>query len=67
MKFVEGKYGISSDDEINLLNKIDAFAGSKMHRKTHSIHLVLVTTMGVAKGQHSSIANHIVALGDLFK
>ena len=67
MKFVEGKYGISSDDEINLLNKIDAFAGSKMHRKTHSIHLVLVTTMGVAKGQHSSIANHIVTLGDLFK
>lgn len=67
MKFTTGKYGITSTDEINLLNKIDAFANSKMHRKTHSIQLVLVTTMGLAKGEHASIINQTVTLGDLFK
>lgn len=66
MKFKEGKYGITAAEEINLLNKIDAFAGSKMHSKTHSIQLVMVTTMGIAKGEHASIVNQSVTMGDLF-
>ena len=67
MKFVEGKYSITSEDEINIMNKIDAFANSKMHRKTHSTQLVIVTTLGLAKGRHSSIINHTVTLDDLFQ
>jgi len=67
MKFSGGKYIITQDDEENLLNKMDAFAVSKMHHKTHSIQLVMVTTMGIAKGEHSSIVNQSVTLEDLFK
>ena len=68
LRFVHSKkYAITQEDEEDMLNKMDAFAGSKMHNKTHSIQLVLVTTMGLAKGEHSSIVNQTVVLEDLFK
>ncbi len=67
MKFTEGKYGITATDESVMLNKIGAFAHSKMHRKTHSIQLVLVTTMGLARGEHSGIINQVISIEDLFK
>lgn len=67
MKFTEGKYGITAADENNKLNNIDAFASSKMHRKTHSIQLVLATTMGLARSEHSSIINRVISIEDLFK
>lgn len=66
MKFTGGKYAITLSDEECLLNKIDAYAASKMHDKTHSIQLVMVTTMGVARGEHASIVNQTVVLEDLF-
>lgn len=66
MKFSGGKYGVTLQDEESLLNKIGAFATSKMHNKTHSIQLVMVTTMGTAKGEHSSIVNQSVTMDDLF-
>lgn len=34
--------------------------------KTHSIQLVMVTTMGIAKGEHASIVNQSITLDDLF-
>ena len=55
MKFTGGKYAITKNDEEDFLNKIEAFAASKMHNKTHSIQLVMVTTMGVARGEHASV------------
>lgn len=67
MKFSGGKYVITQDDEDNMLNTMDAFAASKMHNKTHSIQLVLVTTMGIAKGAYTSIVNQTVVMDDLFK
>ena len=66
MKFTGTKYAITKTDEENLLNKIEAFAASKMHNKTHSIQLVMVTTMGIAKGEHDSIANQSITLDNLF-
>ena len=66
MKFTGGKYAITKTDEENFLNKTEAFAASKMHNKTHSIQLVMVTTMGIAKGEHASIVNQQVTLDDLF-
>ncbi len=39
---------------------------SKMHNKTHSIQLVMVTTMGIARGEHASIVNQSITLDDLF-
>ena len=67
MKFTGGKYAVTQEDEKDMLNKMDAFAASKMHNKTHSIQLVLVTTMGIAKGEHSSVVNQTVVMDDLFK
>lgn len=66
MKFTGGKYTITQEDEENLLNKMDAFSVSKMHNKTHSIQLIMVTTNGVAKGEHSSIVNQVIVMDDLF-
>ena len=66
MKFTGSKYAITNNDEEDILNKISAFATSKMHNKTHSIQLVMVTTMGIAKGEHASIVNQSVTLDDLF-
>jgi hypothetical protein len=34
--------------------------------KSHSIQLVMVTTMGIAKGEHASIVNQSITLDDLF-
>ena len=66
MKFTGGKYAITKTDEEDFLNKIEAFAASKMHNKTHSIQLVMITTMGVARGEHASIVNQSVVLDNSF-
>lgn len=66
MKFTGGKYAITKTDEENFLNKTEAFAASKMHNKTHSIQLVMVTTMGIARGEHASIVNLSITLDDMF-
>ncbi len=67
MKFTMGKYTISADYEIDLNTKMDAFSESKMHTKTHSIQLVMVTTMGIAQGEHSSVVNQSIIMDDLFR
>lgn len=66
MKFSTSRYAISMDDEEDMLHKIDAFAASKMHEGSHSIQLVLVTTMGLAHGAHAGVVNRTVVLEDLF-
>lgn len=67
MKFTGSKYAITKADEENLLNKIEAYAASKMHNKARSIQLVMVTTMGIVKGEHASIVNQEVTLDNLFR
>lgn len=67
MKFTTGKYAVSADDETDFNDKMDAFAASKMHNKTRSIQMVLVTTSGMAKGEHTNIVNQSIVLDDLFK
>ncbi len=37
-----------------------------MHNKTHSIQLLMVTTMGIARGEYASIVNQSITLDDLF-
>ena len=66
MKFSGSKYAITADYERNLLNKIDAFAVSKMHKSMRSIQVILITTMGLAPGIHTSLINHTITLADLF-
>ena len=67
MKFIGSKFAVSQDDESNFLNKISAFLTSKMHNRIHSIQFVLITTLGLAKGSHSSVVNSCVTLDDLFR
>lgn len=67
MKFSEQKFVVSADYQQTLLNKIDAFSISGMHKATHSIQLILVTTMGLTKNEHSSTIDQIVTFDDLFK
>ncbi len=67
MKFSSSRYAISLEDEEDMLHRIAAFEASKMHRGSHSIQLVLVTTMGLARGGHAGMVNRTVMLEDLFR
>lgn len=67
MKFSIGVFGVTQDVENGLLHKIDAFANSKMHDKTHSIQTVLVTTMGLSANHHAGVINQTVTLDRLFE
>lgn len=66
MKFYGSLFTIDKATRDNIQNKIDAFAASKMHNKTHSLQVVLVTTMGLSRGEHSSLVNRTLTLNDLF-
>lgn len=67
MKFSESAYSITSDYNMNLRNKLDAFSTSKQHNKTHSIQVAIIASFGLAKGSYSDVVNHSVSLDDLFK
>ena len=66
MKFAKGTYQVSADDETSFNDRMNAFEVSKMHSKTHSLQMVLVTTQGMAKGEHSGVVNHTITLDDMF-
>ena len=67
MKFSENRYVITADYEKNLLNKLDAFRLSKNHKPSHSLLLVMVTTMGLGNASHNRVVNAEVTLEDLFR
>lgn len=66
IKFSENQFTISADYKQNLLNKISAFMESPQHIKTHSVLLVMITTMGIKKGVNSDCVNKEIDLNDLF-
>lgn len=67
MKFSESRYFVTADYEKNLLDKLDAFRNSKNHKPSHSLLLVMVTTMGLGNSAHNHIVNAELTLADLFK
>jgi hypothetical protein len=67
MKFSMGRFSVKLDDETDFLHKISAFEASKMHKPSQSIQLVLVTTFGLAHGEHSGVVHRVVTLEELFK
>lgn len=67
IKFTENRFVVDKGYKMDLLNKIDAFMSSRQHDKTHSIQLVMITTQGVARGEHTSCINQYVELEQLFK
>lgn len=67
MKFSENLYYITADYEKSLLDKIDAFRNSKNHKASHSVLMVMVTTMGLGSSVHNRVVNAEVTLDDLFR
>lgn len=67
MKFSMGKFSVTLEDEREILHRLSAFEASKMHASSQSIQVVLVTTMGLARGEHAGVVHRVVTLEDLFK
>lgn len=65
IKFSENKYHISSEYEQSLLNKLEAFKSSKNHKSSHSILLVMITSLGLEKSIHNRCVNTSLTLEDL--
>lgn len=66
IKFSEIEYTIDSAYHANLLNKIYAFMDSKQHIKSHSVVLVMITSMGLKQNSFSSVVNKTLNLDTLF-
>lgn len=60
------EYTIDSAYHANLLNKIYAFMDSKQHIKSHSVVLVMITSMGLKQNSFSSVVNKMLNLDTLF-
>ncbi len=67
MKFSENRFYITADYEKNLLNKLEAFRLSKNHKASHSLLLIMVTSMGLGESAHNGAVNASVSLQDLFR
>ena len=65
MKFASGEYEISAAYETALRNKMEAFRRDTKSKDT--LHLTFVTTFGLVRNRHASIARSQVTLDDLFK
>ena len=66
MKFSMGRFSVTLEDEKEILHRLSAFEASKMHHPSQSIQVVLVTTMGLARGEHAGVVHRVVTLEDLF-
>lgn len=66
MKFSQHEFTIDKKNEKEPGNKNYALLSSKQHIKTHSIQLVMVTTNGVIRNEHSKEINQPIILDDLF-
>ena len=66
MKFAMGRFSVSQDDEADLMRRMSAFEASKMHHPSQSIQTVLVTTFGLARGEHAGVVQRVVTLEKLF-
>ena len=50
-----GRFSVTLEDEKEILHRLSAFEASKMHHPSQSIQVVLVTTMGLARGEHAGV------------
>lgn len=66
MKFSENKYTITKELEEDLLNRVDAFMISKQRKPSHSLQVIMVTTLGLRDRRVSTCVNNEVVLDDLF-
>ncbi|MBP5314390.1 MAG: ATP-binding protein, partial [Muribaculaceae bacterium] len=64
MKYSSGVFTIDKDYAKNLQNKLDAYQERSKDKRT--LHLVLVTTNGVAHNSHFNMIQKEVVMDDLF-
>ena len=64
MKFSNGLYEISEEEDLKLLTRVEAFANAAGEDKT--IHLTMVTSRGLLQNAYSRNVQSEVVLGDLF-
>ena len=64
MKYSISDYNLKQKDDESLRNKIVSLKAASKTR--YSIHPVLVTTYGLAKGQYSGIYQNVITGDDLF-
>ncbi len=64
MKFSENEYAITQDEEIKLRRRRGNFIDATGTNK--AVHITLVTPFGLKQNVHSSIAQNVVKLDDLF-
>ena len=55
-----------ADYEKKLLDKLDAFRNSKNHKPSHSLLMVMITSMGLGESVHNRLVNAEVTLSELF-
>ncbi len=65
IKFASDRYAISKSYEEELQNKIAVFRSSTSTAK--AVHLVMITTFGLAENSHSSIVQKSLTIDDLFE
>lgn len=65
IKFSSAEYSINEKTDINLRNKMEAFATATDCKDT--IQLVLITTHGVKENEYSSLIQNQVVMNDLFR
>ena len=66
IKFSEGKYILKGEDIDDITRHIEALRTSRIHKLTHSVYVVLITSFGVTESKHRSHINDIVTLDSLF-
>lgn len=64
MKFAGDSYVIDKDEAMRLRRRLDALKQTLSLK--HTVHLTMITTFGVAYGEHSGIAQEQVTMEQLF-
>ena len=63
VKFSEGPYVFTSDEELRIRNRLQLLRASCAANKT--LQIVMITTFGIAGGNGRGIVNHAIALQEL--
>ena len=64
MKFSSSSYTVDKEEEVKMLNRLECLKETLSARQT--VHLTLITTIGLTHGKHSGKIQKVVTIDDLF-
>ena len=64
MKFYSGLYTIDRDEELKLLNRIEALKETLSPKQ--QVHLTLITSFGLKQSKHSGKVQKVVTCDEMF-